>query len=43
MQSTFVTGRRDFVSSSGGEIEGLTDDGGNPLSEEEQAKVVHMI
>jgi hypothetical protein len=36
-------GRRDFVCSSGGQLDGLTDKAGNPLTEEELAEVVHTI
>lgn len=36
-------GRRDFVCSSGGQLDGLTDKAGNPLTKEELAEVVHTI
>ncbi len=36
-------GRRDLVISNGGQIDGLVDDNGNPLTEEELADVVHKM
>jgi hypothetical protein len=41
--SVLNCGRRDFVSSNGGQIDGLTDDSGNPLTAEELAEIVHTI